>query len=87
MTGDNAEFGMGAVDTIKTEADNLNDENIVIGLKASNISGILSKMPYPKIIIRFNTPDRAIVFEEKRDTSEKPSTNHLLGLSMPMLTV
>ena len=86
MTGDNAEFDMGAVDTIKTEADNLNDENIVIGLKASKIASILSKMPYPKIVIRFNTPDRAIVFEEKRDTSEKPSTNHLLGLSMPMLT-
>ena len=86
MTGDNADFGMGAVDTIKTEADNLTDENIVIGIKAASIASILSKMPYQKIIIRFHEPSRAIVIEEKRDTSKEASSSHLLGLSMPMIT-
>lgn len=84
VSADDVDFSSGAND--KTYAECNVTEDLAIGMKASTVSAILSKMPYPEITIRMSDPQRAVTFEEKPVAGATSKLlGNILGLAMPML--
>lgn len=81
---EDVDFSAGATD--KMDAVCNVTKALEIGLKASTVLNVLSKMPYNNITIRMADQNRAVLFEEapKAGTTSKVLGN-LLGLAMPML--
>lgn len=82
MSADDYDRSEGAVDKVPVECDLATGQTVGIGMKAGKLISLLSKMPYSKLLIRFDTPDRAVVIESGDDTKNEWS---LLGLTMPMI--
>lgn len=86
IDGEDADFGTGATDMMAVEPCDNMPESLTIGLKASSIISILSKMPYDNILIRMTDPSRAVTFEEKPVPGTKcKMLGDITGLSMPMI--
>lgn len=79
VNGVDSDFAQGAAKSISMDADY--DDPLSIGVKASSMINMLSKLSTPEIDLNFNDPSRAIVINPVDDESEEEIT----GLIMPML--
>lgn len=80
IEADNADFAMGAQDTLEVTCDAPDGFNI--GLKAQNIISILQKMPGVDVTMHLSDPSHAVLFTQ---TSPDVDDINIIGLSMPML--
>ncbi len=80
VNGVDSDFAQGAAKSISMDADY--DDPLSIGVKASSMINMLSKLSTPEIDLNFNDPSRAIVINPVDDESEEEIT----GLIMPMLS-
>ena len=84
IKADDFDFATGANDKMSIES-NI-EQPMAIGLKASAIAAILSKMPYEKVTIGITDPSRAVTFIETPQEGKTSKTfGSILGLAMPML--
>ena len=81
MCGENYDFCKGAVKSISTEG--YEGDPLVIGIKASSIIGMLSKLSTQEVLLKMNDPSRCIVIEPNDDSDD--SDEEITGLLMPML--
>ena len=79
VNGVDSDFAQGAAKSISMDADY--GDPLSIGVKASSMINMLSKLSTPEIDLNFNDPSRAIVINPVDDESEEEIT----GLIMPML--
>lgn len=77
--GENFDFGEGAKKTISTEG--YEGDALSIGVKASNIINMLSKISTQNVLLNLNAPSRAIIIEP----NDEDATEEITGLLMPML--
>lgn len=75
--GENFDFSEGAKKSISTEG--YEGAPMSIGVKSSNIIGMLSKLSISDVLLRLNDPSRAIIIEPVDSDTE------ITGLLMPML--
>lgn len=81
VTGDNFDFAIGAEKAIYI--DGYEGETMSIGIKASNIITLLTKLMFMEVTMKFNDPSRAVIIEAV-DESDDPQ-ERITGLTMPML--
>lgn len=81
VRGENNEFSSGAVKSIFTE--DYDGEPLRIGVKASSIISVLSKLSTFDVLLKLNDPSRAIIIEPVDDDSDEKVT----CLLMPMLLI
>ena len=72
---------MGAVKSIST--DGYEGEPLSIGVKASGIISMLSKLSHAEVLLRLNDPNRAIIIEPVDESDDRKE--EITGLLMPML--
>lgn len=80
VSGDDYDFGEGAVKSIFTE--DYEGEPLTIGVKASSIIGMLSKLSTFDVLLKLNDPSRCIIIEP---IYEGEHNEEITGLIMPML--
>ena len=81
VIGDNYDFSEGAKKSISTAA--YDGDPLSIGVKSSSMINMLSKLSTLEVLLKLNTPDRAIIIEpiDQSDDTDVEIT----GLIMPML--
>lgn len=84
LKAEDIDFSAGATDRIPVESNV--SEPLAIGLKASNLVAILSKMPYQNVVIHMSDAIHAVTIDEKPESGEESKTlGSIIGLAMPML--
>ena len=84
LQGEDYDFSVGASDRIYADCNVI--DPVTIGLKASGLASMLTKLPYAELAVRFSDPSRAVTFEEKPEEGrESKQLGSILGLMMPML--
>ena len=83
VSGEDYDFSQGATKSISVEHYDTNELSMSIGLKASSIISMLSKLNTLEVVLYFNTPDRPIVIEPVDEDGERKE--EITGLLMPML--
>ena len=84
LQGEDYDFSVGASDRIYADCNVI--DPVTIGLKASTLASMLTKLPYAQLAVRFSDPSRAVTFEEKPEEGrESKQLGSILGLMMPML--
>ena len=84
LQGEDYDFSVGASDRIYADCNVT--APVTIGLKASTLASMLTKLPYVQLAVRFSDPSRAVTFEEKPEEGrESKQLGSILGLMMPML--
>lgn len=83
VSGEDYDFAQGATKSISVEHHGTNELSMSIGLKASSIIAMLSKLNTLLVVLYFNSPDKAIVIEPVDDSNDRKE--EITGLLMPMM--